>query len=79
VVNLNSKSITQVFGLGVKDHMLTDNMLDASNKDDIVGNFKNWPVKGFYMPDAITYASINGTGYIISANEGDSRDYDGYS
>lgn len=79
VVNLNSKSITQVFGLGVKDHMLADNMLDASNKDDIVGNFKNWPVKGFYMPDAITYASINGAGYIISANEGDSRDYDGYS
>ena len=22
---------------------------------------------------------VNGTGYIISANEGDARDYDGYS
>lgn len=32
-----------------------------------------------YQPDAIKYVSINGTDYIISANEGDARDYDGFS
>lgn len=31
------------------------------------------------MPDAVSYYSVNGTGYIATANEGDSRDYSGYS
>lgn len=79
VVDLKAMAITDVFGLGVKDHSLDENSLDASNKDNIIGNFKTWPVFGFYMPDAITYAKIDGAEYIISANEGDSRDYDGYS
>ena len=79
VVDLNAKAITNVFGLGVKDYSLPENMIDASNKDDIVGNFKSWPVLGFFMPDAITYAKIDGSEYLITANEGDSRDYDGYS
>lgn len=79
VVDLKSMTISSVFGLGTKDYSLSHNMMDASNRDDIVGNFQNWPVSGFYMPDAITYAELNGTPYIISANEGDSRDYDGYS
>ncbi|WP_276165478.1 choice-of-anchor I family protein [Zobellia alginiliquefaciens] len=79
VVDLTSMTLTDVFGLGVKDHSLAENAMDASNKDDIVGNFKTWPVLGFYHPDAITFAKIGGAGYIISANEGDSRDYDGYS
>ncbi|WP_446050065.1 choice-of-anchor I family protein [Zobellia laminariae] len=79
VVDLSAMTISDIFGLGVKDHSLTENAMDASNKDDIVGNFQTWPVFGFYMPDAITYAEIGGAGYIISANEGDSRDYDGYS
>ncbi|MBU2947004.1 choice-of-anchor I family protein [Zobellia uliginosa] len=79
VVDLTTMTLTDVFGLGVKDHSLVENAIDASNKDDMVGNFQTWPVLGFYMPDAITYAKIGGAGYIISANEGDSRDYDGYS
>ena len=79
VVNLTTKTIPNLYGLGVKNHMDAYNSLDASNKDNIKGNFKNWPVWGMYQPDAITYVNINNTGYIISANEGDARDYDGYS
>ena len=79
VINLTTKTITNLYGLGVKNHMDAYNSLDASNKDNIKGNFKNWPVWGMYQPDAITYVNINNTGYIISANEGDARDYDGYS
>ena len=78
-INLETKAITSLFGLGVKDHMLPENMMDASNKDDLVGNFKNWPVFGMYQPDAITSVIIDGVTYIISANEGDARDYDGFS
>ncbi len=79
VVDLNSKTVTNLIGLGVKDHSVLGNQLDVSNKDGISGNFKNWPVFGMFQPDAITYVTINGTGYIISANEGDARDYDGFS
>ena len=32
-----------------------------------------------YQPDAIKAYSINGQTYLFSANEGDARDYDGYS
>ncbi|MHA7058750.1 choice-of-anchor I family protein [Aquimarina sp. M1] len=79
VVDLDTKMITAIVGLGVKDHSLTQNQIDASNRDDMTGNFKNWPVFGLYHPDAIEFVSINGTDYIISANEGDARDYDGFS
>ena len=79
VVDLESMTITDIFGLGTKDFSLVENTMDASNRDDSIGNFQNWPVLSYYQPDAITYAKIDDTGYIISANEGDARDYDGYS
>ncbi|SHJ93400.1 choice-of-anchor I family protein [Pseudozobellia thermophila] len=79
VVDLRAMAISAVYGLGTKDHRLGNNTMDASNKDGLVGNFQNWPVYGFYMPDAISFAKIKGSDYLITANEGDSRDYDGYS
>lgn len=77
-VNLESKQIEAIYPFGFKDHMLTENMLDASDKDGVT-DFKNWPVYGIYLPDAIKYAQINGAGYLITANEGDARDYDAFS
>ncbi len=79
IVDLKAGVVSELVGLGVKDYSLAQNAIDASNKDDILGNFKTWPVLSYYMPDAITYATINNTGYLITANEGDARDYDGYS
>ncbi len=79
IVNLKTKTITDVIGLGVKDYALPGNQIDASDKDNLVGNFQNWPVFGFYHPDAITFAKIKGQQCLITANEGDSRDYDGFS
>ncbi|MCB0212061.1 MAG: choice-of-anchor I family protein, partial [Anaerolineae bacterium] len=55
-----------------------NNVLDASNEDGMI-NLTSWPVKGMYMPDAVATFEANGQTYIISANEGDSRDYDGFS
>ncbi|MEM6265210.1 MAG: esterase-like activity of phytase family protein [Bacteroidota bacterium] len=51
---------------------------DASNRDDSI-RFENWPTLGMYQPDAITTYNVNGTSYILTANEGDARDYDGFS
>lgn len=78
VVSLPAKTITTLVPLGYKDHSLTSNALDASNDDDMI-NITNWPVFGLYLPDAIATYNVNGIDYIVSANEGDSRDYDGFS
>jgi hypothetical protein len=77
-VNLETKNIENIYPLGFKDYSLPNNSIDASDKDAIK-ELKNWPVKGMYMPDAIVYVKINGSEYIISANEGDARDYEGFS
>src|SRR5690606_8740924 len=47
-VNLESKQIEAIYPFGFKDHMLTENMLDASDKDGVT-EFKNWPVYGIYL------------------------------
>ena len=36
-------------------------------------------LKGIRMPDAISVYTVDGIDYLITANEGDSRDWNGYS
>lgn len=79
ILDLDTKTITKLVGLGTKNYSIPGNEIDASDKDDVVGNLKNWPVLSYYMPDAIDYFTSNGAGFIVSANEGDARDYAGYS
>lgn len=78
VVDVDAGVITDILPMGFKDHSLTGNGLDASNRDDSI-NIATWPVLGMFMPDAIASYEVDGATYIVSANEGDSRDYDGYS
>ena len=78
VVDIANRTITGLVALGFKDHNAPGNGLDASDKDGMI-NIRNWPVLGMYMPDSIAAFEVDGATYIISANEGDSRDYDGYS
>lgn len=51
---------------------------DASNESNEI-EIKSHPTMGMYQPDAITAYEVNGKQYILTANEGDGRDYDGYS
>ena len=77
-IDLSDNSWAGITALGTKDHSLAGNGIDASNRDDAI-NIANWPVHGFYHPDAITSYSVDGNHYVVLANEGDSRDYDGFS
>lgn len=77
-INLVTKTIEAIYPLGFKDHNITGNEMDVSDKDGFTA-LKTWPVLGMYQPDAITSANIGGIEYIFSANEGDSRDYAGFS
>ncbi|NQU22054.1 MAG: bifunctional metallophosphatase/5'-nucleotidase, partial [Candidatus Nealsonbacteria bacterium] len=78
ILDLTSGEFTSIEALGFKDHLLPGNELDASNKDDAV-NIANWPVKGMYQPDGIAVYEADGETYVVTANEGDARDYDGFS
>jgi hypothetical protein len=78
VIDVRKGEVIRLIGLGFKDHSLAGNGLDAS--DETVGvDISNWPIKGMYMPDAISNYKRRGKEYIVLANEGDSRDYTGYS
>jgi len=78
IIDLTTNTITSVKSLGYKDHSVAGYGLDASDKDDSI-NITTYPFKGMYLPDAITSYSVGGNTYVISANEGDARDYDGFS
>jgi 3-phytase len=82
-VDINTGTVTGIKALGLKDHTLPSNGLDASDRDGsgnnpLNGNIQNWKVNGMYMPDGISSFEKNGNQYYVTANEGDSReDWDG--
>lgn len=78
VVDVATSTITTILALGSKDHSLLGNEFDASDRDDAI-RLQNWPTRGFYMPDTIATYAFQGETLIVTANEGDTRDYDGYS
>ncbi len=73
-VPLNPNPTPTILGIIDFDH---PNRLDASDRDDEI-NLQNWPVFGLYQPDAIATFTSNGQTYLITANEGDAREYDGF-
>ncbi len=78
VVGISGRKVKSLHALGFKDYMNPANKLDASNRDGGI-NIQNWPVYGMYQPDAIATFRSGANEYLITANEGDSRDYDGFS
>lgn len=74
VVDLMAGTITDIHPLGFKNHRLLGNELDGADDDNTI-NIQNWPVFGMYQPDAIAAYQFNGTNYIVTANEGDAREY----
>ena len=77
-IDLETQTFTSVNSLGFKDHSIEGNGLDASNKSDEL-DIKPMPVLGMYQPDAIALYTVEGKNYLLTPNEGDARDYDGYS
>ncbi len=78
VLDIESGEFTALKPLGFKDHLLPGNELDVSDRDGVI-NITNWPVLGMYQPDGIATMQYRGRNYILTANEGDSRDWPGYS
>ncbi|MGE9269563.1 MAG: choice-of-anchor I family protein, partial [Verrucomicrobiales bacterium] len=72
-VDLITNSVSGIFPLGAKDHSLPENALDA-DKNDEVAQIVPQPFYGLYMPDAMSAYEVGGQTYVVTANEGDSRD-----
>lgn len=77
-INLATKTITGIWGLGKKDMSLPGNGFDASDNNGEV-LIANWPVKAYYVPDAVQNYKVGNTNYIVTANEGDEKDLSGFS
>lgn len=52
--------------------------LDASDRDTAI-NIRDWPVYGMYQPDSIASFRFGKQTFLITANEGDARDWPGFS
>ncbi|WP_156320925.1 choice-of-anchor I family protein [Bacillus sp. JCM 19041] len=77
-LDLNENKFTSVKSLGYKDHSEAGNGMDVSDKDRKI-NIQQWPVLGIHQPDAIALYETNGKTYIVTPNEGDAQDYEGFS
>jgi 2',3'-cyclic-nucleotide 2'-phosphodiesterase (5'-nucleotidase family) len=77
LVDIGRARITALVPLGVKDHRVAGNELDASDRDRAVAITAE-PVVGLYMPDGIAAYRSRGATYLVTANEGDARDYPGF-
>lgn len=77
-VDIAAATVTDITGLGYKMHLQKKNAFDASNDDGGI-HIQSWPTFGMYQPDAIASYQRGNATFIISANEGDARDYAGYS
>jgi hypothetical protein len=85
VVDIAKASVTAIKPLGMKDHSLAGQGMDVSNEDGGTNTNSGTstiriapvPVKGLYMPDAIASYTVGGKTYLVTANEGDAREYTG--
>lgn len=76
-IDLTTNTVTSVKSLGFKDHSLEENALDVLKKDEMI-QIQTEPYYGIYMPDGISIYEVGGTEYLITANEGDSREWGDY-
>lgn len=77
IVDVASAVVTRIVPLGYKNHDVAGSGLDASDRDGPAVNIRPWPVRGMYQPDAIATYTAGGETYLITANEGDARDWAG--
>lgn len=77
VLDLKRLTVSRINALGFKDLSAPGNGIDASDRDGGI-NIRTWPnILGMYQPDALAAFSVRGRSYVLSANEGDAREYDG--
>lgn len=77
-INLTNNTISDIWALGTKDISLPGNGFDVSDNNGQI-LIANWPMQAYYIPDALANYTINGTTYIVTANEGDEKEYGSFT
>ncbi len=78
VVDLDTVRVLDVWPLGAKDHSVAGRGLDPSDRDGGVA-IETWPVLGLQQPDGIESYEAGGETYLVTANEGDAREWGDYT
>ncbi len=75
VVDLATATVTEIMPLGFKDHGAPGNGLDVSDRDGAI-DIRTYPgLYGIYMPDGMNAYSAGADTYLVTANEGDGREW----
>jgi DNA-binding beta-propeller fold protein YncE len=85
IVDIATARVTSLRPLDFKDHSLPGMGLDGSDEDGVANTNTGTPaisilprpVRGMYQPDAIAAYRANGQTFLITANEGDAREWPG--
>lgn len=73
-LDLSTRQFTSLRTVGYQDHSKAGFSLDASDQTPEI-LMANWPVRGMRQPDAIAAFEVAGQRYLLTANEGDAREY----
>lgn len=83
VVDIASATVTDIWPLGFKDHGLAGNGIDPSDRDpqgaSTIDIRTYEGLFGVYMPDGIGAYQSGGSTYLVTANEGDAREWGDYA
>lgn len=76
VIDLDSAQVTGIYSAGYEDHSTV--AVDIDKKGETYNPKTYESLKGIRMPDSIALYSADGTDYLVTANEGDSREWGDY-
>ena len=76
VLDLDSILFTGIYTVGLEDYSIVP--VDIDKKDDAYNPRTYETLRGIRMPDGIAYFSVDGNDYIVTANEGDAREWGDY-
>jgi len=85
-VDIARAKVLGIQPLGLKDHGLPGQGLDPSDEDGgtdtnsgtPVVKIGNWPVTALYLPDSTAAYRARGQTWLVTANEGDAREWTGF-
>lgn len=76
VLDLTSKEFTGIYSAGFEDY--SQFAVDIDKKDENYAPKSYESLRGIRMPDGISLYQSSGKNYLLTANEGDSREWDDY-
>jgi hypothetical protein len=74
-LDLERETVTSIHGLGTRDLNVAGQGIDASDRDGAI-NIRPWPVRAYFGPDGLGLYPADGGLYLVTANEGDPRDFE---